>query len=154
MGKVIFYHLTRNPLEVTAHMLLDRAHQAGWRVTVRGRDPAVLARLDETLWLGDKAGFLPHGLAGGAHDADQPILLTQDHACPNNPACLMVIDMADATPQDADGLERLWILFDGNDAAATDHARAQWKAVKAAGMPAEYWSEESGRWQMKAQSGS
>lgn len=153
MGKVMFYHLTRNPLEVTAQMLLERAHQTGWRVTVRGRDPALLARLDETLWLGDKASFLPHGMAGGAHDADQPVLLTSEHACPNDPACLMVIDKADAAPHEANGLERLWILFDGNDPDATAHARAQWKAVTAAGVQAEYWSEDSGRWQMKAQSG-
>ncbi|MGP9789060.1 DNA polymerase III subunit chi [Roseinatronobacter sp. NSM] len=153
MGKVMFYHLTRNPLEVTAHMLLDRAYQTGWRVTVRGRDPDILARLDDTLWLGNKASFLPHGLAGGAHDADQPILLTNDHDCPNAPACLMVIDMADMAPTDADALERIWVLFDGNDAAALAHARGQWKAVTAAGVLAEYWSEDSGRWQMKAQSG-
>lgn len=153
MGKVIFYHLTRNPLEVTAHMLLDRAYQTGWRVTVRGRDPAVLARLDDTLWLGNKGSFLPHGLAGGDHDADQPILLTQQQTCPNRPDCLMVIDMADITPEDADGLERMWVLFDGNETAALSHARSQWKAVTAAGMHAEYWSEDSGRWQMKAQSG-
>ena len=153
MGKVMFYHLTRNPLEVTAHMLLERAYQTGWRVTVRGRDDDVLARLDEMLWSRDKAGFLPHGLAGGAYDADQPVLLTTDHACPNSPACLMVIDMAEATPQEALGLERLWVLFDGHDPAAMDKARSQWKAVAAAGVQAEYWSEDSGRWQLKAQSG-
>lgn len=72
MGKVMFYHLTRNPLEVTAQMLLERAHQTGWRVTVRGRDPATLARLDETLWLGDKASFLPHGMAGARMTPTNP----------------------------------------------------------------------------------
>ena len=33
------------------------------------------------------------------------------------------------------------------------HARGQWKALTGAGCAAEYWSEESGRWEKKAESG-
>ena len=76
MGAVYFYHLTRRPLEHTLPTLLDKARGAGWRVAVRGPDPDRLAWLDEKLWLGPEDRFLPHGLAGGPHDAAQPILLT------------------------------------------------------------------------------
>ena len=32
-------------------------------------------------------------------------------------------------------------------------ARGQWKALTGAGLSAQYWSEESGRWQKKAEAG-
>ncbi|MCL1627242.1 DNA polymerase III subunit chi [Roseibaca sp. V10] len=153
MGKAMFYHLTRDPVEVTASTLLTRAFGAGWRVVVRGGDMAGLERLDAALWLGAKDSFLPHGLAGGPHDADQPILLTTAHDAPNNPVCAMAVDRAEVDPADVAGLERLWILFDGQDEAAVVHARTQWKAMAAAGVQAEYWSQDGGAWAKKAQSG-
>ncbi len=150
MGKALFYHLTRNPLEVTARALLARALARGLRVVVRGRDPARLDALDAALWLGDKAGFLPHGRAGGPHDADQPVLLTTGPDRPNGAQIVMSIDRAEAAPEDVADLERLWVMFDGHDSDALDHARVQWKAMTAAGVQAEYWSEESGSWTLKA----
>lgn len=153
MGKAMFYHLTHSPMEVTARTLLSRAAEQGWRVAVRGRDNAVLERLDLHLWTEDKAGFLPHGLAGGPHDADQPILLTTQTSVANDPVCVMAIDRAPVDPAELSGLERLWVLFDGQDEAAMAEARSQWKSMTAAGVLAEYWSEDSGRWTKKAQSG-
>ncbi|RME14421.1 MAG: DNA polymerase III subunit chi [Alphaproteobacteria bacterium] len=158
MGEIFFYHLTRSPLEEALPMLLERALGAGWRVAVRGREEARLAWLDEQLWLrGGEESFLPHGLAGGAHDARQPILLTAARApateAPNRPACLVSVDGAEVTAQEVALLERAMILFDGNDAQALERARGQWRALTAAGVRAKYWSQQSGRWEMKAQSG-
>ncbi len=150
MGAAYFYHLTRNPLEVTLPQLLSRARAAGWSVAVRGRDPARLDWLDRQLWLGAEDGFLPHGLAGGPHDADQPVLLTTGEAA-NDPACLMAVDGAEVAAQDVMRLQRVCVIFDGNDQTALDTARGQWKALTAAGCAAQYWSEESGRWEMKAE---
>jgi DNA polymerase-3 subunit chi len=48
-------------------------------------------------------------------------------------------------------MARVCILFDGNDDAALDTARGQWKALTRAGCSAQYWSEESGRWEKKAE---
>ena len=76
MGAAYFYHLTRRPLEATLPTLLEKARGAGWRIAVRGVDAARMDWLDQKLWLGPEEGFLPHGLAGGDHDAHQPILLT------------------------------------------------------------------------------
>ncbi|EPX81925.1 DNA polymerase III subunit chi [Salipiger mucosus] len=151
MGKAMFYHLTRRPLEATLPMLLERSLAAGWRVVVRGTDAARMDWLDEKLWLGAEDGFLPHGRAGGPRDADQPVLLTLDAEMPNAPACLMAVDGARVAPEEAARLERTCILFDGNDEAAVQAARGQWRALTGAGCPAEYWSEESGRWEKKAE---
>lgn len=153
MADALFYHLTRSALEETLPTLLSKSLQAGWHVVVRGRDGARMDWLDQKLWMGGDEAFLPHGLSGGAHDAAQPILLTTGQAIPNGAQCLMAVDGAEVSPEDCAGLTRVCILFDGNDPAAVDHARAQWKALTGAGVPAQYWSEEGGRWQKKAESG-
>ena len=151
MSAAYFYHLTRRPLEVTLPSLLAKSLQAGWRVYIRGSDDERLKWLDEKLWLGGDDGFLPHGLAGGAHDADQPILLGQSATHANGAACLMCIDGASIDPTEVANYERVCILFDGNDADALASARGQWKLLADAGCSAQYWSEESGNWQKKAE---
>ena len=152
MGAAYFYHLTQRPLEATLPVLLEKSLAAGWRVAVRGTDAARLAWLDEKLWLGAEDGFLPHGLAGGAHDARQPVLLTlSGEPAPNRPDCLMSVDGAQVTAQEVDSLQRVCILFDGQSDDAVRAARAQWKALTGAGCTAQYWSEESGRWEKKAE---
>lgn len=153
MGAAYFYHLTRGPLESTLPVLLQKARGAGWRVAVRGTSPERLEWLDQKLWLLGDESFLPHGLAGGPHDAEQPILLTTQSDMPNRAQCLMAVDGAGVTPEEVAAAERVCILFDGNDPAAVDAARNQWKALTGAGAAAQYWSEESGKWEMKRESG-
>lgn len=152
MGEAYFYHLTRQPLEVTLTTLLAKSLQAGWRVVVRGRTDALLDRLDEQLWLRPEDGFLPHGRSGGAHDAAQPVLLTTG-AASNDPTCVVSIEGAVVSADEVSALSRVMILFDGHDDAAVQTAREQWKALTSAGAAAKYWSEESGRWEMKAEAG-
>ena len=154
MGAVYFYHLTRSPLEATLPMLLGKARGAGWRVIVRGADEARLKWLDEKLWLVGDEAFLAHGLAGGEHDAVQPILLTQGAENPNGAACLMAVDGAAVSAEEVSALERVCVIFDGNDPGALEAARGQWKALSEAGCAAQYWSQESGKWEKKAEAGS
>ena len=148
MGNALFYHLTRSPAESLLPVLIGKSLAAGWQVELRGTDPARMERLDLHLWQGD--GFLPHGLAGGPHDARQPVLLTvAGQAAANGPACLMALDGAEVAPAECQALTRTCIIFDGGDAAATARARDQWRSLTGAGVEAEYWSEESGRWERK-----
>jgi DNA polymerase-3 subunit chi len=151
MGAAYFYHLTRTPLEVTLPMLLQKSRTAGWRVLVRGTSQDHLAWLDEKLWLGPEEGFLPHGLQGGDWDADQPILLTTQTENLNGATCLMSVSGAEVEADEVNTMERVCILFDGNDPAALDHARGQWKTLTEAGCSAQYWSQESGTWEKKAE---
>ncbi|WP_312524998.1 DNA polymerase III subunit chi [Paracoccus sp. (in: a-proteobacteria)] len=148
MGAALFYHLTRSAPEALLPILLSKSLAAGWRVELRSAHRGALERLDESLWQGD--GFLPHGLAGGPFDAQQPVLLTQNRQeGVNQPSCLMVVHGAEVTPEDCRPLERSCILFDGNDPEALDRARAQWRLLTQAGIEAQYWSEASGRWERK-----
>jgi DNA polymerase-3 subunit chi len=148
MGAAYFYHLTDNPLERTLPMLLGKCRDAGWRVAVRGRDAKMLQGLDVSLW---RDGFLPHGLAGGAHDADQPVLLG-DAVSADGFDCVMSVDGADVTAEEIEAAQRVCILFDGYDEGALNHARGQWKALTGAGCSAQYWAQEDGRWTKKAES--
>ena len=151
MGAARFYHLTQSPIEATLPLIVDRSLKEGWRVVVRGTSGQRMDWLDQKLWLGADEGFLPHGLAGGPHDADQPVLLTTAAEAPNGAACLIAMDGAAVSADEVQSYERVCILFDGNDPDALAAARGQWKALVDAGCAAQYWSEESGRWQMKAE---
>jgi DNA polymerase-3 subunit chi len=154
MGEVYFYHLTRSPLERTLRVLLEKSLAQGWRVAVRGPRADLLSHLDRVLWEVPEDGFLPHGLAGGPQDAAQPVLLTTDAGPPANGAtCLIGIDGAPLTAEEVQALTRSMILFDGGDPGATEAARAQWRSLTGAGVAAKYWSEESGKWEMKRASG-
>lgn len=152
MGVVMFYHLTRSAPEETLAMLLPRALGQGWRVMVRGTDRAALERLDTRLWMDEANPFLPHGMEGGPHDADQPVLLGLG-AMTNRAQGLFLIDGAETTAEEARPLERVWLLFDGGDGAQLAAARQKWKSLTEAGLSAQYWSEESGRWEKKAEKG-
>lgn len=153
MGEAYFYHMTTAPLEVTLPALLTRARAAGWRIAVRGTDASRLDWLDQKLWINPTDGFLPHGIAGGPFDADQPILLTDRGDIPNQAECLMAIDGAPVGEGEVGALARVCILFDGNDPDAVQAAREQWKTLTAAGCAAQYWAQEGSGWKKKAESG-
>lgn len=146
MGTVLFYHLTQSRPAQTLAAILPRAIGLGWRVMVRGTDAARIAALDAALW--QVEGFLPHGISGGLHDADQPILLG-DGALIDGIRALALVDGAKCSLAEAAALERVWILFDGNDPVATESARAQWREITGAKIAAQYWAEDSGKWEKK-----
>lgn len=146
----LFYHVTQSPVEEVVASLLPRALAQGWKVELRGTDAERMDWLDQRLWLGGDESFLPHGLAGGPHDALQPVLLTVRPAAAGRDA-IMTVDGAEVTPAEAGSVQRVWILFDGRDDRAVARARDQWKALTGGGVSAQYWSEESGRWEKKAE---
>lgn len=118
---------------------------------MRGTDADRMAWLDDKLWLTSDDSFLPHGLAGGAHDANQPILLTTSPV--DAVDCLMCVDGAEPSVDEVNAAQRVCVLFDGHDPDAVQLARGQWKSLTDAGCAAQYWSEEGGSWQKKAETG-
>lgn len=152
MAVARFYHLTRDPPEALLPLLIGKARETGLTVALRGTARERMEALDLRLWAGE--GFLPHGLAGGAHDARQPCLLVWDAApapdLPNRPGCLIALDGAEVGVDEARALERLCVVFDGQDEAAVARARDQWRTLTGGGVEAEYWSRDEGRWACKA----
>jgi DNA polymerase-3 subunit chi len=150
LGEVLFYQLGASPLEASLPELLERSLARGWRVVLRCGSEAGLAALDERLWTWSDASFLPHGTAASGHAEMQPVYLTVGEENPNGANVLMLVDGARATPAEMAGLERVCLLFDGGDERAVEAARADWRAVRAAGLAAKYWAQEQGRWVQKA----
>lgn len=148
-GRVLFYHLTEGPVEALLPILLGKSLEAGLWVDLRGRDAGRLDWLDEKLWLGAEDAFLPHGRAGGPHDALQPVLLTTSETARQEAACLMAVDGAEVRAEEAARMQRTCILFDGHDPAALERARGQWRSLTQSGVIADYWAQVDGRWTRK-----
>ena len=146
---VLFYHLVQGTVEDTVASLLTRALGQGWRVMLRGTDAGRLERLDQWLWLQPAESFVPHGLAGGPHDADQPVLIGPGAAV-NGARGLMLVDGAVASEAEVTAMERVWLMFEGADDAAVEAARGEWRRITAAGVHAQYWSDAGGRWAMQS----
>jgi DNA polymerase III subunit chi len=153
MGEAYFYHVTDTTPEAAVQMLIARAGSRGWqKIEVRGRDAARMDALDLALWQGPEEGFLPHGRAGGPHDALQPVLLTVAQPGVGRVAgidCLMALDGVDVSVEEVQALARTCILFDGQDGDAVVRARIQWKLLTGGGCGAQYWAQDGGRWVMK-----
>ena len=147
---VLFYHLMQGTVEATVATLLTRAQAQGWRVLLRGTDMRRLDRLDTRLWTDPPDGFVPHGMAGGTQDADQPVLIGTGAAV-NGAQALLLVDGALASVEEAAAMQRVWLLFEGTDAAAVEAARGEWRRLTGAGVAAQYWSDAGGRWQMKTE---
>ena len=150
MTEVWFYHLQRRPLEAVLPVLLERCLERGWRGLVLAGSKERMDALNAHLWTYRDDSFLPHGLEGGSQDADQPMLLGQGDPV-NGAKVLALVDGAEAEDAEITAMERVWVLFDGNDPARLQAAREQWKTMTAAGHAAQYWSEESGRWEKKSE---
>ena len=145
MTEVLFYHLTNQTLEQVLPGLLQITVDRGQRALVHCGTPEGLEALDEHLWTFRDESFLPHGVAGGEHEADQPVLLTLDEAAANGAGVLFLVEDASATPEAMSAFERAVVMF---GAAGAEDAREAWRAVKAAGLSATYWKQSpQGRWE-------
>ncbi len=151
MPEVRFYHLKSTMLEATLPGLLEKSLQRGWRVLVQSGAQNRLDFLDDRLWTAQSDSFLPHGKASEADAGKHPILLTMDDENLNDANVLMLVEGASAVPARMAKFELACLFFDGNDPAAVDAARTDWKAVTKANMQAVYWAQDNnGRWVEKA----
>lgn len=154
MSEILFYHLTRTPLEQAAPGILEKCVERGWRVTLRAGSEARAEALNRHLWTYREDGFLPHGGPEDGDAARQPIYLTAGPETPNEPDVLFLADGAAADSAEMARFPRALLMFDGHDEGAVGDARAAWKAVTEAGLKAVYWTQtDGGGWTKKAESG-
>ena len=146
--QVDFYQLSRDPAEVAVAQIAAKALPAGQRMLVVAEDEALLGRLSTALWSRVKDSFLPNGMAGGEHDARQPILLATrlDGAGAANGAG--VVAFADGVwremPEGGGGFARALLFFDEGGVVP---ARALWKVLgERADVSRAFWKQEDGRW--------
>jgi DNA polymerase-3 subunit chi len=146
MTEIGFYHLTRSALAQSLPRLLSRTLAAGQRALVLGRTAAGLEAISAALWA--QPEWLPHGSAADG-DADlQPIWLSLEPEALNGARFLFLVEGADTVR--ADRFDRVFAMFDGNDAAAVESARERWRAAREAGHTLVYWQQTETGWQKKA----
>ncbi|EYD74469.1 DNA polymerase III chi subunit [Rubellimicrobium mesophilum DSM 19309] len=147
MPEAFFYQLNGDSPEAVLPRMLDMALGKGWRIEVRGLARDRMERLDLALW-GEGGEFRPHGIAGGPHDSEQPILLTVAQG-QGDRDCLMALDGAPVSEGEALVAQRVCIVFDGSDPEALSTARTQWKVLTGAGLAARYYMREDGTWSLR-----
>ncbi len=153
MTEIRFYHLTSTTIDRALPAILQKAVANGQRAVVVAGSPERAKALDGQLWTYDERSFLPHGLAPAAGEdefaADQPIWLTTKVENPNGAGLLVLIDGQTVdTPED---WKLVCEIFDGNDDAAVEAARARWKMLKAQNHELAYWRQtQSGGWEKAA----
>jgi len=81
--QVDFYQLAGAAPEQVIASLAEKILDREGRLLIVASDEAQLARLDRMLWDMEPTGFLPHGVAGGANDSRQPVLLSTTPDAPN-----------------------------------------------------------------------
>ena len=144
--RVDFYQLGAAQPDNVIAAIAGRLLGDGQRLLVVASDEALLARLDRQLWDQGAASFLPHGLAGGADDAAQPILLSTGSDAPNLARNLLIAD--GDWRESALTYDRAFYLF---DEVTLEGARLAWKLLAGRdGVERNYWAQEDGKWVKKA----
>ncbi|PPQ27051.1 DNA polymerase III subunit chi [Rhodopila globiformis] len=146
MTEIGFYHLTRSTLAQALPRLLARTLASGQRALVVAKSAADLDRLSAALWA--QPAWLPHGSAAEGDPDLQPIWLSLAPEALNGARFLFLVD--DVAADRLDEFDRVFAIFDGNDSAVVEAARARWKASKAAGHVLTYWQQTETGWQKKA----
>lgn len=144
--QVDFYQLAETPSEQVIGSLAEKILGADGRLLIIAGDEAYLARLDRMLWDQGPASFLPHGIAGGADDARQLILLSTSPDAPNLARNMLI---ADGEWRDAAlTYDRSFYLFDSD---TLEGARLAWKLLAGReGVERRYWAQVDGRWKQQA----
>jgi DNA polymerase-3 subunit chi len=141
--QVDFYQLGLAPVEQVVGSIAEKVLASDSRLLIVATDETLLARLDRMLWDRGATSFVPHGLAGGADDARQPILLSASPDAPNLARNLVIAD--GEWREAALGYDRAFYLFDDD---ALPGARLAWKLLSGRdGVDRRFWArDESGRW--------
>ena len=144
--QVDFYQLAGTPAEQVIATLAEKIVEGDGRLLIVAEEEAQLARLDRMLWDQGPASFLPHGIAGGADDARQPILLSTSPDAPNQARNMLIAD--GLWREAALTYDRSFYLFDSD---TLEGARLAWKLLAGReGVERRYWTREGGKWVKKA----
>jgi DNA polymerase-3 subunit chi len=145
--QVDFYHLTRAPLERVLPSIAQKVIEGGGRLLIVAEEPGERTRIDQLLWGFSPESFLAHAQAGGADDAAQPVLISEE-AQPANGA--RNIALVDGLWRDAAlAFDRAFHFF-GEDHIV--EARAAWRGLAdKEGIVRNYWKQdEAGKWEKAA----
>jgi DNA polymerase-3 subunit chi len=144
--QVDFYQLGGTPVGQVIASIAEKLLAQDSRLLIVAEDEGLLGKLDRMLWDQGPASFLAHGLAGGADDVRQPILLSTSSDAPNQARNILIAD--GAWRDSALTFDRAFYLF---DEATLEGARLAWKLLAGRdGVERRYWAQETGKWVKKA----
>lgn len=150
MTDVLFYHLQNMKVDNVLPPLIEKSIERGWRVAVQSTSEVRVQQLDMHLWTFREDAFLPHASFRSPRAASQPVLLTVEEANANQASVRFLVDQA-SIPADAVSYDRLVLVFDGDDEAQVQSARAAWVQCRSLDVKATYWqADENGRWKQRA----
>jgi DNA polymerase-3 subunit chi len=143
---VDFYQLGGAPVEDVVASIAGKVLAADGRLLLVAAEETMLGRLDRLLWDQGPQSFLPHGLAGGAYDARQPILLSTTTDAPNRARNLLIAD--GEWREAALTFDRAFYLFDNE---TLEGARLAWKLLSGRDeVERRYWAQDGGKWVQKS----
>lgn len=144
--QVDFYQLAGTHAEQVIASIAEKVLGSDGRLIIVAEEQSYLAKLDRMLWDQGPTSFLPHGIAGGADDARQPILLTTSPDAPNLARNILIAD--GVWREAALTYDRSFFLF---DSARLQDARLAWKLLAGReGVERRYWANDGGKWVKKA----
>ena len=91
MTRIDFHFNASDKVAYTCR-LARKAHAAGSRLVIFGRDQGLLTELDRQLWSFSPQDFLPHCFASDPLAAETPILLTRENEVPLHHEVLVNLD--------------------------------------------------------------
>ena len=77
----------------------------------------------------------------------QPVLIATRDESPNAATMLVLVDGASSARLAA--FKRVCDMFDGNDEAAVEAARARWRQASEGGHELAYWQQTEAGWQKR-----
>ena len=133
--------------------LLQKSRDAEKTIRVIAPE-SMLASLSQAIWSEPADSWLPHGVKGRDDDSQDSCPIWLDDEDTDDVKTDFYFYLGDKMPAAEilanHNIERLFILFDGKDAARLDAARASWRAWKDAGHTLNYFAQDdSGGWVKK-----
>lgn len=149
--EIRFYHLTTGTLEEALPVMLDRTIGRDERraVVIAGSAERVEA-LNRHLWVYSDRSFLAHGSREDGFAEHQPVWLTDRDENPNGAEVLFLTDGAEC--ENIAAYQLVCELFDGNDEAAVEAARARWRGYQEGGHDLVYYQQTArGGWEKRSE---
>ena len=146
MTQLHFYRVSNSPFVPVLAALLRRYVDNGLRTVVQGVSLQRMEKMDKELWSIPGDGFLPHGMANSAYEAEHPILMTVEKRVIGPADGLVAIDGAEVELEEASEFKRISFVFEREASDELNSARKHWKLFSESEHPMQYWNYEDGRW--------
>lgn len=135
MTRVDFYVLqpqARDNRYALACRIVENAWQQGHRVVVHAPSAELASHIDRLLWTHRESSFIPHGLAGQADPALNPVLI--DSGGQAEAEHDVLVNLADTVPEHFSRFERVAECVD-NDPQARASGRERFRFYRDRGYP-------------------